>query len=152
MIAALTRGTVVVEAALRSGSLSTAAEAERLGRPVLGVPGPVTSSMSAGVHRALRHGATLVTGAAEVVEALGDLGVDLAPEQEGPVHPRDHLDPLTARVLDAVPKRRPATVESVARTAGVTAGEATAALGLLELAGFVARGAQGWRVAPGAPR
>ncbi len=84
VIAALTRGTVVVEAALRSGSLSTAHEAERLGRPVLGVPGPVTSTMSQGVHRALRGGALLVTSAAEVVEAVGDLGADLAPEPSGP--------------------------------------------------------------------
>jgi DNA processing protein len=79
VIAALTRGTVVVEAALRSGSLSTAHEAERLRRPVMGVPGPVTSEQSRGVHRALRNGALLVTSAAEVVEAVGGIGVDLAP-------------------------------------------------------------------------
>ena len=152
VIAALTRGTVVVEAALRSGSLSTAADAERLGRPVLGIPGPVTSAMSAGVHRALRRGALLVTTAAEVAEALGSLGADLAPEPAGERRPRDDLDTLSARVLDGVPKRKPATLESVARTAGVTAGEAAAGLGLLALAGFVVRGAEGWRLAPGAPR
>lgn len=147
VIAALTRGTVVVEAALRSGALSTAHEAERLGRPVLGVPGPVTSAMSAGVHRALRSGALVVTSAAEVVEAVGGIGVDLAPEPSGPVRPRDALDPLTARVLDAVPVRRPATLDSVARTAGVTPAETAAALGLLELAGFVRSGPEGWALA-----
>jgi DNA processing protein len=152
VIAALTRGTVVVEAALRSGSLSTAHEAERLGRPVLGVPGPVTSAMSAGVHRALRAGALLVTSSAEVIEAVGGIGVDLAPEPSGPVDPRDALDPLSARVLDAVPARRPATLDSVARTAGVTPAETAAALGLLELAGFVRQGPQGWTLAGGAPR
>ena len=54
-------------------------------------------------------------------------------------------------MLDGVPKRRPATLESVARTVGVTAGEAAAGLGLLELAGYVVRGTEGWRLAPGAP-
>jgi DNA processing protein len=144
IIAALTRGTVVVEAALRSGALSTAHEAERLGRPVLGVPGPVTSPASTGVHRLLRAGGLLVTGAADVVEAVGDLGVDLAPEAGAPVSARDLLDPLSARVLDAVPARRPATIDSIARIAGVTPAETTAALGLLELAGFVRSGVRGW--------
>lgn len=153
VIAALTRGTVVVEAALRSGSLSTAHEAERLDRPVLGVPGPVTSALSAGVHRALREGALLVTSAAEVVEALGAIGSDLAPRPSGPVDARDGLDPLARRVLDAVPARRPATLDSVARTAGAAPGEVAGALGLLELGGFVRSGPEGWRLAPrGAPR
>jgi DNA processing protein len=143
----------VVEAALRSGALSTATHADGLGRPVLGVPGPVTSQASAGVHRALRAGATPVTCAAEVAEALGELGVDLAPEASGPVQARDALDPLCARVLDAVPVRRPATLDSVARTAGVTGAEAAAALGLLELEGFVRAGPSGWTLRPtGAPR
>lgn len=144
LIAALTRGTVVVEAALRSGALSTARDAERLGRPVLAVPGPVTSEMSRGVHRELRRGATLVTSADEVIEAVGELGVDLADQPSGPVTVRDALDPLSARVLDGVPARRPATVESIARTAGVTASEAAAALGLLELAGIVRLVRDGW--------
>ncbi len=153
VIAALTRGTVVVEAAVRSGALSTAHEAARLGRPVLGVPGPVTSPMSQGVHRLLRDGAGVVTSAAEVVEALGELGTDLAPRPSGPTDPRDSLDPLSARVLDAVPARRPATLDSVARTAGVAPAEAAGALGLLEVGGWVRSDAAGWRLAPrGAPR
>jgi DNA processing protein len=146
LIAALTRGTVVVEAAIRSGSLSTAREAEKLGRPVMGVPGPVTSEMSAGVHRELRRGAVLVQGAAEVIEAVGELGADLAPEPASPEQARDRLDPLARRVLDAVPVRRPATLDSVARTAGVAPAEAQAALGLLELDGWVESGAGGWRL------
>ena len=57
LIAALTRGTVVVEAALRSGALNTANWAERLSRPVMGVPGPVTSAPSQGVHQLHPHAA-----------------------------------------------------------------------------------------------
>jgi DNA processing protein len=153
VIAALTRGTVVVEAALRSGALATARDAERLGRPLMVVPGPVTSALSAGVHRELRAGALAVTSATEVIEAVGELGADLAPRVDGPSRPRDQLDPLSRRVLDGVPARRAATLESVARTAGVTPAEASAALGLLELAGFVRSGPDGWCLArtPGAP-
>ncbi len=146
VIAALTRGTVVVEAAIRSGSLSTAHDAEKLGRPVLVVPGPVDSMMSAGVHRELRRGALAVTSAAEIIEAVGGLGVDLAPMPSAPVLPRDELDPLSARVLDSLPVRGAATVESVARDAGLTPAETAAALGLLELGSFVRSGPEGWRL------
>jgi DNA processing protein len=60
LIAALTTGTVVVEAAVRSGSLNTARTAERLGKPVGAVPGPVTSPTSAGCHALVRAGAAVV--------------------------------------------------------------------------------------------
>ena len=55
LIAALSGGTVVVEAGVRSGALSTARHARRIGRPVLAVPGPVTSGLSAGCHLILRQ-------------------------------------------------------------------------------------------------
>ena len=75
MIATMSRGTVVVEAGLRSGSLNTARTAAEHGRVVVAVPGPVTSMMSAGCHEAIRSGmAQLVTDAAEAAEkAIGDL-------------------------------------------------------------------------------
>jgi hypothetical protein len=56
LIAALARGTVVVEAAVRSGALSTANWASRTGRVLMGVPGPVTSAPSEGVHELIRTG------------------------------------------------------------------------------------------------
>lgn len=113
VIAALTRGTVVVEAAVRSGSLVTARRARELGRFTMGVPGPATSSLSAGVHELLRGEAVLVTDAAEVVELVGGMG-ELAPERRGPVLPRDLLDPAAARVLEALPAGRPAQLAEVA--------------------------------------
>ena len=57
----MTGGTVVVEAAWRSGALSTARHARDLGRELGAVPGPVTSMASAGCHRLLREGAVCVT-------------------------------------------------------------------------------------------
>ena len=70
VIAALSCGTVVVEAALRSGALSTARHARDLCRPLMAVPGPVTSDLSAGCHEIIREwGAVCVTGARDVIES-----------------------------------------------------------------------------------
>ncbi|MGW2847560.1 DNA-processing protein DprA [Streptomyces sp. NPDC001274] len=151
VIAALTRGTVVVEAEYRSGSLVTARCAQRLGRLSMGVPGPVTSGLSAGVHELLRGEAVLVTDASEVVELVGDMG-ELAPARTGPVHPRDLLDPVTARVLDALPGRGAADGREVARAAGTSADEALGRLYELHSLGFVERDGEGWRLAPPATR
>lgn len=73
IIAALGTGTVVVEAARRSGSLVTARLAAELGRVVMAVPGPVTSDQSTGTHELIRDGATLVIGAAQAREACASL-------------------------------------------------------------------------------
>ena len=68
VIAAMARGTVVVEAATRSGTLVTARNASDLSRPLMAVPGPVTSAMSAGCHSLIREGrAVCVTSAADIV-------------------------------------------------------------------------------------
>jgi DNA processing protein len=148
VIAALTRGTVVVEAALRSGALGTAHYAERLGRVVMGVPGPIDSFMSAGVHRELRAGALLVTSAAEIVEAVGALGVDLAPELIVPARPRDKLPPAARLLLDAFPARGPAQPADLAGDAGVAAGVLPAILHDLARAGLVRRTDAGWSLTP----
>lgn len=74
IIAALAQGTVVVEARVRSGALSTARHAADLNRMVMGVPGPVGSAESAGVHELIKHGAQLVTSAADVVSLLEPIG------------------------------------------------------------------------------
>ncbi|MFF8846990.1 DNA-processing protein DprA [Streptomyces sp. NPDC015127] len=151
VIAALTRGTVVVEAEYRSGSLVTARRAQQLGRFTMGVPGPVTSGLSAGVHELLRGGAVLVTDAAEVVEQVGDMG-ELAPERTGPVLPRDLLGPGTRRVLEALPAGRPVTCRESARLAGTTDDEALGRLYELHSLGFVERCPEGWRLTHSAIR
>lgn len=71
IIAGLAAATVVVEARERSGSLSTARHAADSNREVFAVPGPITSSLSAGCHSLLRSGAALVTGVADLLEELG---------------------------------------------------------------------------------
>ncbi|GHA43732.1 hypothetical protein GCM10010372_49700 [Streptomyces tauricus] len=145
VIAALTRGTVVVEAAYRSGALATARAAQRLGRFTIGVPGPATSGLSAGVHELLRGDAVLVTDAAEVAELVGDMG-ELAPARHGPVLPRDLLDPDAARVLAALPVREAASRQEIARGAGTTEDDVVARLYELRSLGFVERHGDGWKL------
>jgi DNA processing protein len=75
LIAAMTRGVVVVEADSRSGSINTATHAERLGRMVMATPGPITGRQSRGTHELIRNRrAELVTGPDDVVELLDPLG------------------------------------------------------------------------------
>lgn len=147
VIAALARGTVVVEAALRSGALNTARHAAELARAMMVVPGPVTSTTSAGCHLLLRdHEALCVTGAGEVIDRVGAIGADAAPPQRGPVLPRDELDATAAQVLEGVPARGggPATIAAAAATDMDTA---LSCLGKLAAGGFVERCENGWRPA-----
>lgn len=147
LVAALTDGTVVVEAALRSGSLSTAGRAFDLGRPVMAVPGPVTSAQSAGCHDLIRNkGAVLVTDAAQVLEVVGRMGEHLLAPKRGAVHPRDGLDATVRRVLDATPVRSAVGVARLARTAGVSALVVQQVLPSLLVAGLVEQRDGGWRL------
>ncbi|MFJ5098158.1 DNA-processing protein DprA [Streptomyces sp. NPDC088557] len=146
LIAALTRGTVVIEARHRSGSLVTARVAARLGRHIMGVPGPVTSALSAGVHELLRGEATLVSDADEVVELVGAMG-QLTPTRRGPVLPRDLLAPAARQVLEAVPAGGPTPTTDIARRAGTAPDDTLARLYELHSLGFVQRHGEGWRLA-----
>ncbi|SCX53200.1 DNA processing protein [Klenkia marina] len=148
LIAALSRGTVVVEAAARSGSLATANRARDLGRPVMAVPGPVTAATSVGVHQLLRadERVRLVTSAAEVVEAVGRLGDDLAEQPVGEGTARDDLGEVARRVLDACPVRVGVPPERLAAIAGCAELDVLRVLPVLELHDLVERVTGGWRI------
>ena len=74
LIAALSNATLVVEAAFRSGSLRTARDAAELMRPVLAIPGPITSPVSEGCHRLIgERAAEIVTSVADAVEFLSPM-------------------------------------------------------------------------------
>ncbi|WP_316932063.1 DNA-processing protein DprA [Nocardioides marmotae] len=148
LIAALTRGTVVVEAAARSGALNTANWAGRLNRVVMGVPGPVTSAPSQGVHQLVRTGAaTLVTSPEDVLELVGVSGVHLVEEPRGPERPRDRLSLRHQQVLDAVPVGQPVHADSISRTAGLSLSDTGNALVRLRALGLVDADGDGWRLA-----
>lgn len=150
IIAALTRATVVVEAARRSGSLSTAHEAEALNRVVAAVPGPVTSEMSRGTHQLLRDNrATLVTSASDVRE-LVTMEVTLGTPSDG-----DSwfvgLHHLERAVLDSMPMRISVDVEYVVLATALSYQQVASALGALEALGKVSHDAMGWRVSVAPP-
>ena len=171
VIAALACGTVIVEAGERSGALNTARHAADLGKPLMAVPGPVTSAQSAGCHRIIREwAATCVTRAADIIEMLSPIAVPdaLAPggvpgqafwEDAGPgVRPaagpgavgavpgRDDLDVDSARVLDAFPARGSVGTATIAVDAGVDLDTVLRCLGRLAGYGFIERGDGGWRL------
>lgn len=149
LIAALTLGTVVVEAAVRSGALNTANWADGLSRVLMGVPGPVTSAASQGVHLLIRNrNALLVTDGADVLEAVApsSAGTARAPVSATP-RPRDLLPNPEREVLDAVPLRRGASADRIARVAGLPPEVVARTLVGLHEGGFVERSADRWRLA-----
>jgi DNA processing protein len=147
VIAALSCGTVVVEAALRSGALATARHARDLYRPLMAVPGPVTSTQSEGCHEIIREwDAVLVTRAQDVVEHISPVGEGLSERRRGPAYPRDSLDPVATAVLEAVPARKGSGPAAIAVAAGVDLDTAIGCLGALAALGFVERCPTGWRV------
>lgn len=147
LIAALARGTVIVEAAARSGALNTANWAQRLNRVAMAVPGPVTSATSEGAHFLIRSGAaSLVTSGADVLELVGGAGEHLASDPRGPETPRDRLSVRQRQVLDAVPAVSGASAGSIAKVAGLGIVEVRKALGRLEEQGFVEADGDGWRL------
>jgi DNA processing protein len=156
LIAGLSSGTVLVEAGVRSGALSTGRQALRMGRAVMAVPGPVTSAESAGVHELLRGrpDVTLVTRTAEVVELVGAIGADLAPRPEAPATVRDGLEPLARQVLDGLPTVGAVSPDRIAVSAGVPPLDVLRCLPGLEVRGLVEDTPSGWQLTPlarGAP-
>ena len=146
LIAALGDATIVVEAAARSGSLSTAGAAAELGRPLGAVPGSVLASTSAGCHRLLREYDAVCVTCADDVRELAGLGRPIAPSQDR-VALAAPADELTLRIRDALAFRRWRTVEEVATLSGVAFAETTAVLGLLALDGTAETQEDRWRLA-----
>ena len=151
LIAALAHGTVVVEAAARSGAINTAGWTTRLGRPLMAVPGPLSSATSEGTHQLIRDGAAaLVTRGEHVLEAVAPIGEHMTERLRGVDRPRDRLTEREQRLLEAVPVARAAPVESVARTAGIGVVEVEQRLESLARRRWVERLPTGWRLADGA--
>ncbi|HEY5355880.1 MAG TPA: DNA-processing protein DprA [Streptosporangiaceae bacterium] len=147
LIAALSRGTVLVEAAQRSGALNTARHARDQNRPLMALPGPVTSLASAGCHQAIRDwGAVCVTSVHDVLACLTFNPGELADPSRGPVLPRDELNPVSLSVLEAVPARGGRGPARIAVSAGVDFDTVLRCLGGLAAAGFIERCERGWRI------
>jgi DNA processing protein len=145
LVAAVSGASVVVEAGLRSGAANTAGWARALGRIVGAVPGPVTSSASAGCHALLRNGAELVTRADDIVEFVGTIG-ELAPETCAPATTLDGLGEAERQVHEALPGRGAATVDEIAVAAGLAPELVLGPLAILEVLGLAERCDGRWRL------
>ena len=148
LIAALSLGTVVVEAALRSGARNTATWALECNRHLMAVPGPVHSTMSAAPHLLIRDGlAALVTDAADVLDLVSTMGQHTLEFASGETRPTDAFSPGRLAVYEAVPARSWSSAGDIALGAGVSLPSCLAELAALESTGFVDVDAGGWRLA-----
>ncbi|MEU4687865.1 DNA-processing protein DprA [Actinoplanes sp. NPDC023714] len=149
VIAAATAGTVVVEAAARSGATQTMGRVLALNRPAMVVPGPVTSAMSVGCHAILRANpyAHVVTSADDVLEDVGPIGEYLQETPRGADRERDGLDEESSLVIEALPARGASTPEEIAAATGLGVRAVLRRLSFLELAGLVVRRGEGVELA-----
>ena len=146
ILAGLALGTLVVEAALKSGSLITARLAAEAGREVFAIPGSIHNPLARGCHALIRDGAKLVETAEHVLEELAPLlsAADISlrtPPQPQPSE-AEAMDPQHAELLRAMGFDPVTTDELVERT-GFPAAEVSSILLLLELQGHVSSGAGG---------
>lgn len=133
LLAGLSAGVLVVEAALRSGSLITARLAAEQGRDVFALPGSIHAPLAKGCHRLIKDGAKLVD---TVDDILTELRVEPAnPNAHAPTPARDDdsLDPLMSHLGDL-----PQSIDQLALATGLPAAHINVRLLELELAGRVA--------------
>jgi DNA processing protein len=109
------------------------------------VPGPVTSSASAGCHALLRNGAELVTRADDIVELVGRAG-EFAVEEPHPVTALDGLGDAERRVYEALPGRGAATVDEIAVASGLAPEQVLGPLAILEVSGLAQSDCGRWRI------
>lgn len=139
IISGLSHGVVVIEAALRSGTLITARAAAEQGRDVLAVPGSPLDPRARGCNALIRSGATLVESAADIIEALGESAP--RPRPAGPLFADIEAPPPPpglAQKIAALLSPTPIHVNDLARLADAPAGAVAAALMELELEGSAA--------------
>ena len=164
IVASLALGTVVIEAALRSGALITARLAAEAGREVFAVPGSIHNPKARGCHRLIREGASLIEGPDEIIAALAPLAQSLADSLRGRLEENAGREarspsPPTSNVMEgpmgtALPApiggdpnyqrlwkalgHDPTGMDALAARTGLTAAELSSMLLIMELDGQVA--------------
>ena len=138
IISGLSMGTLVVEAALRSGSLITARQAGEQGREVFAIPGSIHNPLARGCHRLLRDGAKLVESAADILEELAPhlYNALSTPESLGEAEAPHGLDPDYRRLLEGL-GYEPTPVDILVERTQLTPEAVSSMLLILEMQGYV---------------
>jgi DNA processing protein len=139
LISGLSLGTLVVEAARRSGSLISARLASEQGREIFAIPGSIHNPMSRGCHQLIRQGAKLVESAADIVDELGPLVKHMLQTTDEQTTPVEHVsdDDVDYRKLFDALAFDPATSDELAESTGLTIDQVSSMLLILELEGNV---------------
>jgi len=137
LISGLSLGVLVVEAALRSGSLITARLAAEQGREVFAIPGSIHSPLARGCHALIRQGAKLVETAQDVIEELGALaGFAAAASDANFIQSRAAPDPAQQELLELI-GYDPVEMDTLIARSGLTPGRVSSMLLLMELRGLI---------------
>ena len=139
IIAGLCAGTVVVEAAPRSGSLITARLAAEMGREVMAVPGSPLDPRAQGCNQLIRDGATLVQNAADVIEAIQPSRTRVASPRFDYQPQAEQSDGEAVETIEALLGPSPVPVDEIIRLSGAPSGAVQMALLELDLAGRLER-------------
>lgn len=143
IIAGLAMGTVVVEAAPKSGSLITARLAAEAGREVMAVPGSPLDPRSLGCNQLIREGATLVQNAAEIAELVSPLDFRMKPRREQPPVMAFDGDGADRKAVIDLMGMTYVSVDELVRQSGSSQSVVQMVLLEIELAGKLERGAGG---------
>ncbi|MDH3646413.1 MAG: DNA-processing protein DprA [Gammaproteobacteria bacterium] len=145
IIAGLSLGTLVVEAAHRSGSLITAHRAIDYGREVFAIPGSIHNPLSRGCHRLIREGAKLIESAGDILDELAPVfqaAIDPETAAQQPESGHAELDVEYRKLLEYI-GYEPTQIDTMVERSGLTANAVSSMLLVLELRGYVSPAAGG---------
>ncbi len=139
LISGISLGTLVVEAARRSGSLITARLAAEQGREVFAIPGSIHNPLSRGCHQLIRQGAKLVEAADDIVSELATLAGHLLEEMAAPILPTVKTvdtDEEYVKLLNTL-GHDPVNIDELVERSGLTIDQVSSMLLILELEGKI---------------